>query len=66
MLIILVILILKQNGGWFLLVPMKSIRRRPSLSLPAGRRKKDCPYGAGIGRNAADIAPVSEFESPKL
>lgn len=40
--------------------------RRPSDSLPAGRPKKLPPYGGGMGPNAADIPPVSEFESPKL
>lgn len=45
---------------------MKSIIRRPSDSLPAGFPKKLAPYGGGMGPNAADIPPVSEFASPKL
>lgn len=40
--------------------------RRPSQFLPAGFPKKDSPFGGRISDNVADIAPVSEFESPKL
>ena len=47
-------------------VPMKSMSTRPSESLPAGLWKNESPYGAIMGSNAADIPPVSEFESPKL
>lgn len=45
---------------------MKSIVRRPSLSLPVGLWKKLRPYGGLIGSKEADMPPVSEFESPKL
>lgn len=45
---------------------MKSMIRRPSLALPAGLWKKVSPNGSVFGKNAADIPPVSELESPKL
>lgn len=48
------------------MLPMKSIISRPSQTLPAGFRKKVSPLGHWRGKMAADIAPVSEFESPKL
>lgn len=47
-------------------IPMKSTMRRPSQSRPDGLRKKPLPFGARMGSNAAEIPPVSEFESPKL
>lgn len=40
--------------------------RRPSQALPEGCPKKVMPLGDWITLNAADIPPVSEFESPKL
>lgn len=40
--------------------------RRPSQNLPEGCPKKVSPLGEWSDANAADIAPVSEFESPKL
>lgn len=40
--------------------------RRPSQALPEGCPKKVMPLGDWIASNAADIPPVSEFESPKL
>lgn len=45
---------------------MKSIMRRPSEYRPAGLAKKDWPLGGGDQVKAAEIAPVSELESPKL
>lgn len=47
-------------------LPMKSMIRRPSLSLPDGLLKNTSPYGHRMGSKAAEMAPVSEFESPKL
>uniref|UniRef100_A0A0A9GZF2 Uncharacterized protein n=1 Tax=Arundo donax TaxID=35708 RepID=A0A0A9GZF2_ARUDO len=46
---------------------MKSMTRRPSESLPVGRRKKVRPSGSTrfIPFTAA-MPPVSELESPKL
>lgn len=40
--------------------------RRPSEYRPAGLSKKDWPLGGTDQENAAEIAPVSELESPKL
>lgn len=40
--------------------------RRPSQNLPDGCPKKDSPFGGGTCVIAAEIPPVSEFESPKL
>lgn len=40
--------------------------RRPSQNLPAGCPKKVSPFGGLTGDIAAEIPPVSEFESPKL
>lgn len=40
--------------------------RRPSEYRPAGLLKKDWPLGGTDQENAAEIAPVSELESPKL
>ena len=45
---------------------MKSIIRRPSQALPERTPKKLSPLGGWTPVNAADAAPVSEFESPKL
>ena len=45
---------------------MKSIMRRPSECLPADLPKNATPFGGGTSPMAAEIAPVSEFESPKL
>lgn len=45
---------------------MKSIMRRPSECLPADLPKNATPFGGGTSPIAAEIAPVSEFESPKL
>lgn len=47
-------------------LPIKSTIRRPSQALPEGCPKKVMPLGDSITLNAADIPPVSEFESPKL
>lgn len=47
-------------------LPMKSITRRPSLNRPAGEWKNVSPLGGGAGLKAAEMPPVSEFESPKL
>lgn len=40
--------------------------RRPSEKRPAGLWKKVIPLGGGACSKAAEIAPVSELESPKL
>lgn len=45
---------------------MKSIIRRPSEKRPEECPKKLSPLGRGTSDMAAEIAPVSEFESPKL
>lgn len=45
---------------------MKSMMSRPSENLPEGLPKKVSTYGRGIRSKAADLPPVSEFESPKL
>jgi hypothetical protein len=45
---------------------MKSITRRPSQKRPEECPKKLSPLGRGTSDMAAEIAPVSEFESPKL
>ena len=39
---------------------------RPSQPLPDGLPKNVSPFGGGTAWKAADIHPVSEFESPKL
>ena len=39
---------------------------RPSQALPEGCPKKVSPLGAWIFDKAAEMPPVSEFESPKL
>lgn len=49
-----------------MLLPIKSMIRRPSQNLPAGCPKKVSPYGGLTGDIDAEIPPVSEFESPKL
>lgn len=45
---------------------MKSMTRRPSLNRPAGEWKNVSPLGEGAEPKAAEMPPVSEFESPKL
>lgn len=45
---------------------MKSMMRRPSENLPEGKPKYVSPLGGFVGPNAAEKAPVSEFESPRL
>ena len=52
--------------GLSFVLPMKSRTSRPSQNLPAGLPKKLSPFGGRTSNSAADIAPVSEFESPKL
>lgn len=54
----------RQEIVWKL--PKKSTMSRPSQYLPEGLPKKVIPLGKGTRPNAADTAPVSEFESPKL
>lgn len=39
---------------------------RPSHCLPEGWPKKVSPFGEVTSSMAADLPPVSEFESPKL
>lgn len=46
--------------------PMKSSMTFPSQYLPEGLWKKESPFGERSLWNAADLPPVSEFESPKL
>ena len=47
-------------------LPIKSMMRRPSQALPEGCPKKVSPLGVWISDKAAEMPPVSEFESPKL
>lgn len=48
------------------MLPMKSMTRRPSQNLPEATPKKVSPLGESSCSRAAERAPVSEFESPKL
>ena len=52
-------------GKWEQL-PIKSMTSCPSQNLPEGLPKKVSPLGEGSRSYAADLPPVSEFESPKL
>ena len=47
-------------------LPIKSMMSRPSQALPEGCPKKVSPLGVWISDKAAEMPPVSEFESPKL
>lgn len=57
----------KNNAYCKKMLPMKSMTRRPSQNLPAALPKKVVsPLGESSCSRAAERAPVSEFESPKL
>ena len=55
----------KKMGKWEQ-SPIKSMTSCPSQNLPEGLPKKVSPLGEGSRSYAADLPPVSEFESPKL